>query len=449
MTTYRESQNETTQRTFPSIKLPLLIQERVHARSRLYVRGAWAATGVLVCIVIGWVLLRRTEPEKAAVGSGEHHSPLVKPDQNHAIAQTTKVSGTVGRVRTFGEALRNLGVSDVEILTIIQTFQGIFAFRTCKPEDTIVIERNFTRQIVGFEYRPSITRRYIAKLNAGGQLVGRKEDIPIIQKRAAKSGYIETTLGDALVKSGLKKSLVGTFAEAFSGSVAFANGAHPGDAFRAIVDERYLEQTFLGYGTIHAIEWAGVKHGKVRAYWFETEPGKGDYYDEQGRAVHGGWLRAPLRYDAVSSHYNPKRLHPTLKRVKPHLGVDYSAAIGTPVWAAASGVVTIAGKKGPNGNLVGIKHQNGYETRYAHLVRIAKGIKPGVKVKQRQVVGYVGSTGRSTGPHLHFGLKQKGSFIDPLPITMARGEPLAKPLMQRFAAHKRGLTNELSKIPLH
>jgi len=130
--------------------------------------------------------------------------------------------------------------------------------------------------------------------------------------------------------------------------------------------------------------------------------------------MQGGWLRTPLRYDRLSSRFNPRRFHPILKRTMPHLGVDYAAATGTPVWAAADGRVTSAGRKGPNGNLVVIRHGGGFETAYAHLHRIKSGIRPGTYVKQRELIGFVGSTGRSTGPHLHFGLKKYTRSIDPL-----------------------------------
>jgi murein DD-endopeptidase MepM/ murein hydrolase activator NlpD len=130
--------------------------------------------------------------------------------------------------------------------------------------------------------------------------------------------------------------------------------------------------------------------------------------------MQGGWLRTPLRYDRLSSKFNPRRFHPILKRTVPHLGVDYAASTGTPVWAAAEGRVTFAGRKGPNGNLVVVRHSGGFETAYAHLHRIKGGIRRGTFVKQRELIGFVGSTGRSTGPHLHFGLKKYSRFIDPL-----------------------------------
>jgi murein DD-endopeptidase MepM/ murein hydrolase activator NlpD len=199
---------------------------------------------------------------------------------------------------------------------------------------------------------------------------------------------------------------------------------------------------------VQAVEYSGERLGKLQAFWFEAEKGDGEFFDPTGRAVHGGWLRTPLRYDHVSSPYNLKRRHPILKRIMPHLGIDYSATVGTPVFAAANGTISFAGPRGPNGNLVSIKHDNGFESHYAHLWRIAPGIKPGVKVVQRQSIGFVGSTGRSTGPHLHFALKRGGKFLDPNSQLNSGGEMLPAAQLPRFRANVQRLRDELEQIPL-
>jgi murein DD-endopeptidase MepM/ murein hydrolase activator NlpD len=136
-----------------------------------------------------------------------------------------------------------------------------------------------------------------------------------------------------------------------------------------------VDGEFLRYGRVHAVEYDGQRTGKVQAFYYQAGNTQGQFYDDSGRAMQGGWLRTPLRYDRLSSRYNPRRFHPILKRTVPHLGVDYAAATGTPVWAAAEGRVTFAGRKGPNGNLVVIRHGGGFETAYAHLYRIKGGIR--------------------------------------------------------------------------
>jgi murein DD-endopeptidase MepM/ murein hydrolase activator NlpD len=199
---------------------------------------------------------------------------------------------------------------------------------------------------------------------------------------------------------------------------------------------------------VHALEYKGARSGELRAYWFEPEPGDGDFFDESGRAMHGGWLRTPLRYDYISSRFNLRRKHPILKRVMPHEGIDYAAAPGTTVWAAAEGVVTFVGRRGANGNLVAIQHSGGYETFYAHLLRVAHGLAHGTHVKQRQAIGAVGSTGRSTGPHLHFALKRQGHMIDPATQLNGPGKPLPEAVLPKFKRAAAQLKHDLGAIPL-
>jgi murein DD-endopeptidase MepM/ murein hydrolase activator NlpD len=214
-----------------------------------------------------------------------------------------------------------------------------------------------------------------------------------------------------------------------------------------LLDEDYVEGEFLRYGTIYALEYQGERTGTVRAFWHESKHTEGDFFDEQGRAMHGGWLRTPLRYDHVSSGFGV-RFHPVLKRKLAHDGIDYAAQSGTPVRAAAAGTVRTVGPRGPNGNLVTIAHANGYETFYCHLSRFAPGIKPGSRVKQRQLIAYVGSTGRSTGPHLHFALKRGGRFVDPNTQLNGPGLPLSARELPEYKLRVRELMGRLSNIPL-
>jgi murein DD-endopeptidase MepM/ murein hydrolase activator NlpD len=155
-----------------------------------------------------------------------------------------------------------------------------------------------------------------------------------------------------------------------------------------------------------------------------------------------------LRYDHISSPFDPRRLHPILRRIQPHNGIDFSAPTGTPVWAAAAGTVTWAGPKGPNGNLVAITHGGGYQSFYAHLHRIQPGITRGAHVNQRQPIGQVGTTGRSTGPHLHFGLKRGNQFVDPAAVLNGPGRQLSPGPLAQFRRHSRTLARELSDTPL-
>jgi murein DD-endopeptidase MepM/ murein hydrolase activator NlpD len=330
-----------------------------------------------------------------------------------------------GTVPSFRGALLEAGLEPEECSEIEQALQHIVDFRRCRPEHKLIVERDENARLKHFEYHPSATE--FVEVTRGQDGVFRAEQIRVKVERTpiARAASVETSIGDGLVGLGLPAGLATFFVEAFEGRVNFALQAREGDVFRVVVDEERVDGDFLRYGRVHALEYDGQKTGKIQAFYYAPANSTGQFYDDTGRAMVGGWLRTPLRYDRLSSRFNPRRFHPILKRVMPHLGIDYAAATGTPVWAAADGRVTFAGRKGPNGNLVVIRHGGGFETAYAHLHRIKGGIRPGKFVKQRELIGFVGSTGRSTGPHLHFGLKKYSRYLDPL--TELNGPGLRMP----------------------
>jgi murein DD-endopeptidase MepM/ murein hydrolase activator NlpD len=342
---------------------------------------------------------------------------LLTEEQQLALARSrpnARYETSFGGVPSFRGALLNAGLETEECAAIEQALQHIVDFRRCRPEHKLIVERDETAELKRFEYHPSATE--FVEVTRGEDGLFRAEQIRVKVERTpiARAASVQTSIGDGLLGIGLPAGLATFFVEAFEGQINFALQAREGDVFRIVVDEERVDGQFLRYGRVHALEYDGQRTGKVRAFYYQPGNAQGQFYDDSGRAMQGGWLRTPLRYDRLSSRYNPRRFHPILKRRVPHLGVDYAAATGTPVWAAADGRVTFAGRKGPNGNLVIIRHSGGFETAYAHLHRIKGGIRPGTFVKQRELIGFVGSTGRSTGPHLHFGLKKYTRSLDPL-----------------------------------
>jgi murein DD-endopeptidase MepM/ murein hydrolase activator NlpD len=203
-----------------------------------------------------------------------------------------------------------------------------------------------------------------------------------------------------------------------------------GDTVKVIVEELWVGEVFKGFGDILAAEV--VINGSVHpAYRFEHD-GRADYFDSSGKSLRKALLKSPLKFKYISSRFSKRRRHPKLRIYRPHLGVDYAAPTGTPVSAAGSGTVVFAGYKGQNGRMVKIKHNNGYETYYGHLSRIPKKIRKWAKVSQGDVIGHVGSSGLSTGPHLDYRIKYKGKFVDPLKLKLPRGGSISKKLMARF-----------------
>ncbi len=355
---------------------------------------------------------------------------------------------TFGQARGFRPALLAAGLSDDESAALEVALAETLDFRRCRPEQRIVYERAPDGRLLLFEYHDQPTSFVRAVWGDDGQLRAERVERELEVRRIARGGTVRTSLGDAIEAAGLGRGVVGVFIEVFDGKVNFSTQARAGDRFRVVVDEERLEGRFLRWGQVRAIEYVGARAGRLRAFYFEERPGRGDWFDEDGRQLRGSWLRIPCRYDRISSPYNPRRMHPILRRIVPHNGVDFAASTGTPVWAAADGVVSWAGPKGPNGNLVSIRHEGGWESHYAHLHRIQRGIRRGVRVEQRQLIGSVGSTGRSTGPHLHFGLKHNGRFTDPMAVLNGPGRLLPPGPRGRFRRERRRLEAALAEVSL-
>ncbi|MEN8263420.1 MAG: M23 family metallopeptidase [Nitrospirota bacterium] len=230
----------------------------------------------------------------------------------------------------------------------------------------------------------------------------------------------------------------------YAWDIDFSRDIKNGDSVKIIVEELWEGEAFRGFGNILAAEFMndGVIH---TAYRFEHD-GYADYYDGNGKSLRKSLLRSPLKYKYISSRFSKRRFHPKLKRYRPHLAVDYAASPGTPVSSAGSGKIVFAGHKGQIGKMVKIKHRGGYQTYYGHLSRIPSKIKKGVKVDQGDIIGYVGSTGLATGPHLDYRIKHKGKFVNPLKIRLPRGKSIPESLMAEFSEGANVLNSSLASL---
>lgn len=242
-------------------------------------------------------------------------------------------------------------------------------------------------------------------------------------------GVIEKSLYHTLVDQKLPYDLLWKLEQVYDWKVDF-NRLQKGDRFKLVVEELIIGDRSIGIGEILASEFEH-RGDTFKAYKFNKE-GLSSYYDENGESLAKAILQAPLKYTRVSSSFSNSRLHPVLKRRMPHHGIDFAAPMGTPVVSAGDGEVIFAKYKGPNGNYVRIKHNGTYETAYLHLRNFAKGIKPGTKVKQGQVIGYVGSTGRSTGPHLDYRVFKNGKAVNPFALDLPSNDKLEQDELQRF-----------------
>ena len=250
--------------------------------------------------------------------------------------------------------------------------------------------------------------------------IGHKE---VTTKIETIEGVIESSLWNAVSATGGDQNITMELSDIYAWTVDFF-GIQPGDAFKVVYENRYIKDECIGMGKILAsyLNNAGAEH---YAYYFEQN-GKGEYFDKEGDNLRKAFLKAPLNYRRISSTFTNARKHPVTKVVRPHHGVDYAAPTGTPVSTIGDGTVIEKGwdKKG-GGNYIKVKHNSTYTTTYMHLNGFAKGIQKGSKVKQGQVIGYVGSTGTSTGPHLDFRLNKNGKYINPLTFESPSADPVS------------------------
>lgn len=280
-----------------------------------------------------------------------------------------------------------------------------------------------------------------------------RDTLPMLTERRKAEFTIQSSLWQTIQKHNLPTELALELSEIYAWTINFF-ALQEGDSVRVLYDELFVDGNRIGIGRIYA---AHFYHGRrwLPAYYADAETlrpymdsiqqaavnGKrsvADYYDEQGNSLRKTFLKAPLNYKRISSHFTYARKHPIYHVVRPHTGVDYAAPLGTPVVALGDGVVTMCQFKGGGGNTIKIRHNSTYETAYLHLQKYAKGIKTGVYVKQGDVIGYVGSTGSSTGPHLDFRVWKNGTPVNPLTLESPSAEPVPASIRQAYdklAAH--------------
>jgi murein DD-endopeptidase MepM/ murein hydrolase activator NlpD len=261
------------------------------------------------------------------------------------------------------------------------------------------------------------------------------------------SGTVENTLFEDGERAGIHPKLLSQLADIFTWDVDLEKEIHKGDSFKILYEQRSRKgQEAKSSLRILAAELINAGQ-KLTAIYFEKQKGQGNYYDLEGRSLARSFLRFPLEFTSITSHLAHSRFHPILKVNLPHNGVDFAAQRGTPVRAVGDGVINQMGWNGNYGKAIDVQHDTTYMSRYAHLDRFAEGIQNGTPVKKGQIIGYVGSTGRSTGPHLHFELHKDQQVIDPLSVDFPADETIEPAFQSVFDNQKRTYLVELSSLP--
>jgi murein DD-endopeptidase MepM/ murein hydrolase activator NlpD len=279
------------------------------------------------------------------------------------------------------------------------------------------------------------TERVIIIERTGDNFTAREEKIDYAVSQEIAQGTIDNFFYADALEAGLSESTVLEVGDIFSFDIDFTTEIQTGDTFAFIYEKRERNGEKAPDGKILAGKFVNAGTAYY-AYYFDNN-GNGGYYDADGRVLERQFLKAPLSYRRISSGFTGARMHPITRKVSAHYQIDYAAPSGTPVVASARGTVTSAGWSGGWGNMVRLEHDNGYTTHYGHLSAFAKGLRAGARVDQGQLVGYVGSTGWSTGPHLDYGIKLNGTPVNPLKLDMPKGAPLTEEKMQKFEELKK------------
>lgn len=333
---------------------------------------------------------------------------------------------SVGRGETMGKILNKYGISPARIDALDKAAKDVFPLKQIRAD----------RPYIAFLKRDSIGGRTLDYLVYEKDLIeyvvfGFKSDSISVTKgekdvtlrRQMRSSTIETSLWGAIMRDSLPYALAAEMEDIYQWTVDFF-GIQKGDHFTVIYDEKLIDTTHVGIGRIWGAKFNHA--GKdVYAIPFKQD-GKIQYWEYDGASLRKQLLKAPLKFSRISSRFSRSRLHPVHRVYRPHLGVDYAAPTGTPVHAVADGVVTFKGWGGGGGNTLKIKHAGNLVTGYLHLSRFAKGIRQGSRVQQGDLIGYVGSTGTSTGPHLDYRIWKNGVNIDPLKVPQEPAEPIKK-----------------------
>jgi len=339
--------------------------------------------------------------------------------------------------------LQPLGIAPEIIQKIASGPDSVFNVRRIKAGNTyaVLYSKELSHKPCYFIYELNVTDYVLADIRDTVVMERGRKEIKLLNRKIA--GVINTSLWNAMTDQAISPQLALDLSDVFAWTIDFF-GLEKGDSFKIIFSEMYVDTTFAGFGKIDAawMKNAGKEYYAIPFIQNEIE----NYYEITGQNLKRAFLKAPLSFSRISSKFSNSRYHPVLKYYRPHHGVDYSAPKGTPVYTIGDGTVIYCGWSGGGGKTIKVRHNSVYTTSYMHLSGYAKGISEGKKIKQGELIGYVGSTGLSTGPHLDFRVYKNGSAVNPLTIEAPPCDPVRKEDMPLFKVLADSLAKELRKV---
>jgi murein DD-endopeptidase MepM/ murein hydrolase activator NlpD len=353
------------------------------------------------------------------------------------------VHKTIKRHEFLANILSQHNISNHDIYLLTQRLKGVFDIRKIgvrKPYELICYKDN-QQTAKAMIYHPNAVDYVI--FNLEDSIYGKTGSNEVITMEKTSSGIINNSLAVTMDENDLRPQLTNDLADIFAWEVDFFR-LYPGDRYKLIYEEQFVNGTSIGYGDIKG---AVFEHNDEKFYAYYFNQGSGiEYFDEEGNSLRKTFLKYPVKFSRISSRYSGRRFHPVQKRYKSHKGTDFAAPQGTPIRSVGDGVITEARYSKYNGNYVKIKHNSVYSTQYLHMVKKASGMRPGVKVKQGQTIGYVGHTGLARGNHVCYRFWKYGQQVDALRVDLPSSEPVADTLLTDYNLLANSLKSALDAI---
>ncbi len=428
-----------------SVKVPVAFRKTINM-----LKPRLPLLTLLFIISIAFILLANSAHQIIAQRSAsmDNENLELPPIQTESVtSQNTPITLewqtlTVNPGDMLSSVLARAGVNQSETQALLSIKLSNQHLRRLHPGQNIKIQVNQQNELIAYTQEIDQNRLLKITKNAQGLYHAIIEPMPLETRVTFGQATISDSLFISGIRAGMDDSLIMNLAEIFAYDIDFALDIRPGDSFSMLYEEKYLEGKKIGTGPIVAAEF-NTQGRTYQAIRYIDQSGKVDYFSPTGRGLHKAFIRTPVNYTRISSHFNLKRQHPILHKIRAHKGVDYAAPRGTPVKSVGEGVVSFLGRKGGYGHTLIIQHgqKQGkrYTTLYAHLSRFATTLKVGHRVKQGQVVAYVGSSGLATAPHLHYEFHVDGIHRNPLTVALPKSDGLQGLQAPRFLAHARNV----------
>ncbi|OFZ67113.1 MAG: peptidase M23 [Betaproteobacteria bacterium RBG_16_56_24] len=333
---------------------------------------------------------------------------------------------------TVDDLLRHLDIEDADASDYLRKSPEAGSFRKLPVGTEVQVESTASGGLIALRYLDTKGNQFlIEKEQQDGAFKTSTLPAQLEQRLFVRTGEIKTSLYAAADEAGLPEAAANQLNELFSGDIDFHHDLRKGDKFTVVYEMTYSNGALLSTGRIKAAEF--INQGRAyRAIYFQSEKQHGDYYTPDGKSVHKAFLRSPIAFSRISSGFSTSRFHPILNKWRSHKGTDFAAPAGTGVKATADGMISLVDSQNSYGNVVTINHQDRYTTVYGHLSRFARGLRRGQRVAQGDVIGYVGSTGLATGPHLHYEFRVNGQQKNPMRVALPDASPINNEYLAAF-----------------